>query len=141
MFCSLTNCMLSGKPNETGGVLVGSFDLQNRIVYIVDTVPSPPDSEEWPTLYIRGCQGLKKSLDDIYEVTNGMLEYIGEWHSHPDMSPTSPSDDDLQVFSWLTGLMDSDGLPALMMIVGQRGNTSCFVGEIFKKENLLPGAE
>lgn len=129
------------RPNETGGVLVGSFDLEKRIVYIVDTIPSPPDSEEWPTLYIRGCQGLKKALDEIYEATNGMLEYIGEWHSHPDISATSPSDDDLQVFSWLTSLMDGDGLPALMMIVGQRGNASCFVGEIFKRENPLPREE
>jgi len=128
-------------PNETGGVLVGSFDLNNRIVYIVDTVPSPPDSEEWPTLYIRGCQGLKKELDNIYEMTSGMLEYIGEWHSHPEMSPTSPSDDDLEVFAWLTDLMDSDGLPALMMIVGQKGNASCYVGEIYKEENRLPRAE
>lgn len=41
-------------PSETGGVLVGAFDLTRRIVYAIDTVPSPPDSREWPMLYIRG---------------------------------------------------------------------------------------
>ena len=41
-------------PNETGGVLLGSFDVERRILYIADALPSPPDSEEWPTLYIRG---------------------------------------------------------------------------------------
>ena len=36
-------------PNETGGVLVGSFDMQRRIIYVVETLLSPPDSKEWPT--------------------------------------------------------------------------------------------
>ena len=41
-------------PNETGGVLIGAYNLWRKLVYLVDTVPSPPDSEEWPTMYIRG---------------------------------------------------------------------------------------
>ena len=49
-------------PNETGGVLLGSFDMERRIVYIVDALPSPPDSEEWPTLYIRGSEGLAEKV-------------------------------------------------------------------------------
>jgi integrative and conjugative element protein (TIGR02256 family) len=125
-------------PKETGGVLIGSFDLETKIVYIVDTIPSPPDSEEWPTLYIRGCRGLKAKTDEIANRTDGMLEYIGEWHSHPRNCPTIPSIADLQVFSWLTSLMNVEGLPALMMIVGDGGHSSCFIGEIFRSESLLP---
>ena len=52
-------------PNKTGGVLLGHFDLERKIVYIVDTLPSPPDSKEWPTLYIRGSQGLKTKVDNV----------------------------------------------------------------------------
>lgn len=70
-------------PNETGGVLIGSFDLERRIIYLVDTIPSPPDSKEWPTLYIRGSSGLSREVKRIGERTAGMLQYIGEWHSHP----------------------------------------------------------
>ena len=33
-----------------------------------------------------------------------------------------PRDDDLQVFAWLTELMNVEGLPALMMIVGDGGH-------------------
>lgn len=105
-------------PNETGGVLLGSFDLYRRIVYVVDALPSPPDSEEWPTLYIRGCRGLQQRVDEVTQQTGGMLEYVGEWHSHPEGGGIVPSNDDMKVFSWLTNLMDADGLPALMMIPG-----------------------
>ena len=45
-------------PNETGGILVGTYDMQRKIVYVVDCLLAPPDSEEWPTGFIRGFQGL-----------------------------------------------------------------------------------
>ena len=125
-------------PNETGGVLLGSFDLERKVLYIVDTVPSPPDSKEWPILYIRGCKGLIDSVKKVGEKTNGMVEYIGEWHSHPPGSNVAASDDDIKVFSWLSTVMDRDGLPALMMIVGDSSKVSCYIGEIDKEENLIP---
>ena len=122
-------------PNETGGVLLGFFDLERKIVYLVDTLPSPPDSKEWPTLYIRGSQGLTTQVDDMAARTDGMLEYIGEWHSHPNSFPPVPSSDDLLVFKWLTDVMEEEGLPAVMMILSQEG-AGCFVGEI-RREPIL----
>ena len=105
-------------PNETGGVLVGTYDMQRKIVYVVDCLPSPPDSEEWPTVYIRGCQGLSSQVEKINQITTGQLEYIGEWHSHPPGCSVNPSQADRQVFDWLSDLMKVDGLPPLMLIVG-----------------------
>jgi integrative and conjugative element protein (TIGR02256 family) len=117
-------------PKETGGVLIGTFDMQRKVVHVVDTIPSPPDSKEWPTLYIRGSQGLLKSVTETAEASGGQLEYVGEWHSHPDGCPTSPSDDDLKVFTWLTEHMSDAGLPALMAIVGDRLGSSWYLGEM-----------
>jgi hypothetical protein len=114
-------------PNETGGVFVGAFDLERKIVYIVDLLPSPPDSQEWPVLYIRGCSGLTERLEEIDRVTAGMLQYVGEWHSHPDGCSTNPSGDDRKVFRWLGEHMHIDGLPPVMAIVGQGGNIRWFV--------------
>lgn len=117
-------------PNETGGVFIGSFDLERKIIYIVDTIPSPPDSTEWPVLYIRGCEGLPERIESIQEATLGMLQYVGEWHSHPDGCSTNPSTDDLKVFSWLTEHMAGDGLPAVMAIAGEPAVIFWFVGSI-----------
>jgi hypothetical protein len=117
-------------PNETGGVLIGSFDLERKVIYIVDTIPSPPDSTEWPVLYIRGCEGLPERIESIQEATLGMLQYVGEWHSHPDSCSTNPSADDLKVFTWLTDHVSGDGLPAVMAIVGEAKDMSWFVGSM-----------
>ena len=124
-------------PNETGGVVLGSFDMERQIVYIIDALPSPPDSEEWPTLYIRGCKGLAENVATLTQKVHGMLEYIGEWHSHPDGAGTARSKDDLKVFAWLENLMQADGHPAVMVIVEQRGRIGYYVGKP-ERTNSLP---
>jgi hypothetical protein len=106
-------------PDETGGVLIGAYDMQQKVVYLADVLPSPPDSEEWPTLYIRGCEGLAAQVGEIRQVTGHNLEHVGEWHSHPNGASMAPSDDDLKVFCWLTREMDLEGKPPLMVIAGE----------------------
>lgn len=117
-------------PYETGGILIGSFDIQRKIVYVVDTVPSPPDSKEWPTVYIRGCQGLSQRVEQIEIMTNGMLTYVGEWHSHPDNCSCRPSSDDFKAFTWLSSHMNLEGYPGLMLIAGQNNECSWYVGKM-----------
>jgi proteasome lid subunit RPN8/RPN11 len=125
-------------PNETGGVLLGSFDLEREILYIVDTLPSPPDSDEKTDLYVRGCQGLRDGVAAVNAKTGGMLEYVGEWHSHPRGASTRPSDYDLAAFGWLAALMSQDGLPAVMIIVGDAGEMSLFIGSMGREASPIP---
>ena len=125
---------LSKLPCETGGVLLGAFDLERKIVYAVDTIPSPPDSTEWPVLYIRGCSGLRQKVDSVREITANQLDYIGEWHSHPDGYSCAPSSDDVKVFAWLTEQMSVYGLPGFMMIVGGLQQIAPFLGTMIEGE-------
>ncbi len=118
-----------GLPNETGGVLIGAHDTQRRVLYLVDALPSPPDSEEWPTLYVRGSWGLTRRIEEVEEITDGQLGYAGEWHSHPPGRGPSPSKDDQKVFAWLQEHMSLEDLPATMLIVGE-GDSALFVGSI-----------
>ncbi len=115
-------------PNETGGILIGSHDMQRKIVYVVDTIPSPPDSVEWPTVYIRGCKGLERNIKDIARITSDNLYYIGEWHSHPKGFSCKPSSDDKRAFAWLIDVMADYGYPALMLIVGE--TFGFYIGEM-----------
>jgi proteasome lid subunit RPN8/RPN11 len=116
-------------PKETGGVLVGTFDQENRIAYLVDVIPSPPDSTEWPTLYIRGTHGLDGAVNGVRERAGNQLQYVGEWHSHPDGYGTDPSKDDKQVFRWLSEFARRDSHPPVMVIVGQK-EIRIFLGSI-----------
>ena len=114
-------------PKETGGVLIGAIDVGRQVTYLVDALPSPPDSEEYPTAYIRGSQGLAQRVRDISHSTDGMLQYIGEWHSHPPGSSIKPSSRDEKLLVWVGEIMDKDGLPGVMAIVGGEGRVAFYL--------------
>lgn len=120
---------LESLPNETGGVLIGAHDMQRRVLYLVDALPSPADSEEWPTLYVRGSQGLTRRIGEVEEISGEQLGYAGEWHSHPRGRGPSPSGDDRKVFAWLQEHLTLEASPATMLIVGE-DDSALFVGSI-----------
>jgi len=138
LFQTLSELRVAKLPNETGGVLLGTYDLPRKTVYVVDTIPSPPDSEEWPTLYIRGSVGLREKVASITEMTANQLEYVGEWHSHPDGCSCMPSDDDFKVFAWMTDRMSAAGLPALMTIIGEGCSSLWFLGKMERNGGWNP---
>ena len=107
-------------PNETGGVLLGSFDLERKLVLVSDVLGSPDDSREWPTVYIRGSAGLRSAVQDAERLTQGGLEYVGEWHSHPDGFSAEASSTDKRALKLLSAEMGEDARPAVMFIVAEK---------------------
>jgi hypothetical protein len=116
-------------PNETGGILVGALDTQRSLIYILDVIASPPDSYEWPTSYIRGCQGLQQLVADIEARTLEQVQYVGEWHSHPRGHSCALSPTDQQALSILAEWRGKEALPALMGIIGEGGQYGWYVAE------------
>jgi hypothetical protein len=110
-------------PAETGGVLIGDFDIGRRRIYLISSIPSPEDSKETPGSYIRGSFGLQQAVRDVGDRTLNMLQYVGEWHSHPDGASANPSGDDLALYVHLTTEMQVEGYPPVMLIIadGQMG--------------------
>jgi Prokaryotic E2 family A/ThiF family/Prokaryotic homologs of the JAB domain len=110
-------------PNETGGVILGAHDLDHRTIHLTVGLQSPTDSTEWPNLYIRGARDLSRTVALYKRRTDGMLGYVGEWHSHPSGCGSSPSTLDRQALANVAVELSADGLPALTLIVGERDLT------------------
>lgn len=106
--------------NETGGVLLGTFDLVRKVVHVVAALPAPPDSKQAPTYFIRGIKDLKPLIEQLGEASAGRLHYIGEWHSHPGGVPARPSDDDEQVYTYLKTHIEPTGCPYVISICGEK---------------------
>lgn len=79
-------------PKEFGGLLLGRYINNNKIVLIEDIVlPTKYKSSRY--YFERGSEGLREILERRYN-GNPRLIYVGEWHSHPD-SPAKPSSTDM----------------------------------------------
>jgi integrative and conjugative element protein (TIGR02256 family) len=107
-----------GLPKETGGVLLGYFDMTNEAVYVVDALPAPSDSQRGSGEFIRGVEGLEAVVEEANRRTGKVVTYVGEWHTHPRGVAPLPSVWDVDLMVHLATLLHRDGLPALMLIVG-----------------------
>ena len=105
-------------PDETGGVLIGGFDLSRGVAHVVDALPAPPDSRQAPTYFIRGRKDLGPAIDAIALGSAGALGYLGEWHAHPPGAAVLPSLDDEGVWQHLECHLGPTGAPHAMAIVG-----------------------
>jgi hypothetical protein len=115
----LTQARLAALPNETGSSIVGVTDLKSKTLVVVDVLPTPPDSQSGPTHFIRGEEGQEQELEKILERTARVVDYLGEWHSHPDGALASPSKEDEALLDKVHRKMSAEGLPALMVIVAK----------------------
>ncbi len=110
-------------PNETGGVLLGYIDQKLHSIFVVDILSAPLDSLSDSSSFTRGFQGLEKQIQTAQTSTANIVSYIGEWHSHPPGISSKPSSQDIKLLNYLAETLISDGLPGVMLIVGENKET------------------
>lgn len=68
-------------PCETGGILLGGQDAHN--IYITHATSAGRKAIHKNILFKRDGDYSQMQLEKIHKETNGICDYIGEWHSHP----------------------------------------------------------
>ena len=61
-----------------------------------------------------------EALKKVHGLTAGIVDYVGDWHSHPNGCSVQPSTDDRVLFATLISRMQVEGLPAVMLIVSDK---------------------
>ena len=118
-------------PNETGGILVGVTDHKARTIYLVGAYPAPVDSIATPLEFTRGREGVADLRLQCVRRTRGMVDYVGDWHSHPRHISATPSQTDLKLVENLAESLADDGVPAVMVIVGDKGDLTVTLRESY----------
>jgi integrative and conjugative element protein (TIGR02256 family) len=104
--------LLSYYPNEFGGVLIGIRDKEKTIV--VDFV-TPTKFSISRKKFVRDNNYLNEELERIYKMSKGKLEYIGEWHSHPEGNTKFSNDDKITMLKIATDLNVGFNFPFLII--------------------------
>jgi len=113
----VTALRLAELPNETGGILFGIIDQKDKTITLVKACSAPENSESTSSSFGRGEYDSTDVLDDCHSRTAGIVSYVGEWHSHPKGYTALPSQADVGQLCFLTDSLQTEGLPALMLIV------------------------
>lgn len=115
----LQHTRLQALPNETGGAIVGITDFKNKTIILVDVLPEPIDSKSSPASFVRGEAGQQEALERVHQLTARVVDYVGEWHSHPQGFSAKASNEDDNLIKKLHQKMRVEGLPAVMLIVAE----------------------
>ena len=75
------------QPVEIGSSLYGCYSSDGRRAIVLGTTPVPPDSRSSACSFVRGVMGLAEFFRDLFTRSRGRRHYVGEWHSHPNVSP------------------------------------------------------
>lgn len=81
---------LAGKK-EIGGYLMGNVDTKHKVIYVLHQF-KPADSKQKTDKLQLGLKGWREEYQKVSKCSAKMIDYIGDWHSHPsgplDMSVT-----------------------------------------------------
>lgn len=77
---------------ETGGVLIGKIFVTRRCIAISRAIQAPTDSQRSEHFFLLGTEGLDSKIKTIHDGSNGNLNYVGTWHTHPKEGKASLSD-------------------------------------------------
>lgn len=83
----------SETAREAGGVLLGRL-IVNAPDIVVDDVTEPSSSDRRGRFFFsRSAVPTQRAIDDAWQNSNGTRNYLGEWHTHPELDPSpSPTD-------------------------------------------------
>lgn len=73
-------------PNEFGGYLLGGYSRDMKRIYLTNVII--PDQVKSGPAFFRPMNNavVHKRIKQIYDDTDGLVNYIGEWHTHPEMA-------------------------------------------------------
>lgn len=107
----------SAEKPEAGGVLMGRRMLNtNDIIIDMVTTPMPGDRQK-RFRFFRSKQAHQARINQIWQESKGAVNYIGEWHTHPEALPT-PSCMDKLDWKRLVRSAQYDGEELFFFIVG-----------------------
>ena len=121
---------------ETGGILLGKFNRKNKLIEISE-VYELKTSLFSKILYKRNARKAQKIINKRWKETEGIINYIGEWHTHPNML-AHPSGTDINSLKEIHDKVKNVLPGTILIIAGKDENINLIVqsGDIIEMRIL-----
>ena len=119
IFLEVQKYLQRGNEDESGGILVGKKENDNDIYHIVGlSFPNECDKSTHCS-FVRNAQEAQKIIEKTWQESGGYVNYIGEWHTHPELFP-SPSRTDKKTYRQISKDKSSLFLVSINIIFGNK---------------------
>ena len=119
-------------PNETGGMLLGYVNGGHRVITAL--IDSGPNAQRGLYHMLPDDTYQQAKLLEHFEMTDGRESFLGEWHSHPESSPTMSPTDRRTLHRVTTKGRNLPALPA-MVIVGVDIRADAYLLRAYRRRN------
>lgn len=117
-----------GFHEESGGILLGSKDVSDKRYVVKDFTYPKPEDERSRWFFIRKKDPSNEAIREVWEESDGTINYLGEWHTHDEDMPT-PSSTDENLISEVVEDKSSLFDDVFMIIIGGGGGMFCGTAE------------
>lgn len=121
------------KEFETGGIIIGYYDISCRNAIITEFTKAPEDSKAARYQFYRGIKGLKPLLKKRWKERSEY--YLGEWHLHPGSSP-DPSSIDIEQMKKIATNSSFNCKEPILLIMGESAKIQIMSLMIFKNDQV-----
>lgn len=105
---------------ESCGILMGEKrGIQGEDIYVTHLSTPKPTDFRTPVYYKRGVRGHQEHLNQLHDASQGRIQYLGEWHTHPQRY-AKPSFTDHR--EWRKTCEHFEDQPVLFFIAGIHGD-------------------
>lgn len=107
--------------NENGGILLGKFNKKNNTYIITNISTTNSKDRKGKYFFIRNKKQAQMVIDKYWKISNGEINYLGEWHTHDEQYPT-PSFIDKQLVQQMLNNKNIEINNVFMIILGKDEN-------------------
>lgn len=101
---------------EAGGVLMGRALINNNFIISANSEPQSRDTR-LRCFFQKNKHDHQKIVDSYWKASKGYINYLGEWHTHPESCP-KPSSLDLEGWKYNLDLNKNEIFAHVFIIVG-----------------------
>ncbi len=120
---------------ETGGVLIGKFNKDNKVIEVIEVYELKTNFFS-KILYKRNVKKAQKIINKRWHESGGVLNYVGEWHTHPNMRAL-PSHTDINSLKEIASKVH-EILPGVVMIIAGDDNEINLVIQFKRMIKIFP---
>lgn len=128
-------------PLETGGIVMGRW-LDSTAARITDVIGPGPDAKHEPRSFDPDQDWQESEVARIWTSRAGDVEYLGDWHTHPD-GRAYPSRGDSKAAELIASSSEAGAERPIIMIVAvspkgsMKARVHVWIGKRFSRARLV----